>query len=69
MARTRARRGRTQATGSAPSSAPDMPSDSDRIIDAAVARIAVEGWRQLSLAAIAAEADLPILRVYRCFSL
>src|SRR4051794_41955641 len=44
------------------------PSDSDRIIDAALAGIARQGWRRLSLADIAAEAELPILRVYRLFS-
>lgn len=42
-------------------------SDPDRIIDAAFARIATEGWRPLSLAAIAAAAGLPILRLYRSF--
>jgi AcrR family transcriptional regulator len=42
-------------------------SDADRIIDAALVRIATDGWRRLSLAAIAAEAGLPILRVYRAF--
>jgi AcrR family transcriptional regulator len=42
-------------------------SDADRIIDAALARVASEGWRHLSLAAIAAAAELPILRVYRTF--
>jgi AcrR family transcriptional regulator len=42
-------------------------SDADRIIEAALARIATDGWRQLSLAAVAAEAGLPILRVYRAF--
>jgi AcrR family transcriptional regulator len=41
--------------------------DADRIIDAALARIAGDGWRRLSLAAIADEAGLPILRVYRAF--
>jgi AcrR family transcriptional regulator len=49
---------------------PDSPpptSDADRIIDAALARIVADGWRRLSLAAIAAEAGLPILRVYRAF--
>jgi AcrR family transcriptional regulator len=44
------------------------PSDSDKIIDAALACIARQGWRRLSLADIAAEAGLPILRVYRLFS-
>ena len=44
------------------------PSDRDLIIDAAFARIAQDGWRRLSMASIAAEAGLPILRVYRAFS-
>ncbi|HEY1798708.1 MAG TPA: helix-turn-helix domain-containing protein [Stellaceae bacterium] len=42
-------------------------SDSDRIIDAALAAIEAQGWRRLSLAAIAAEAGLPILQLYRMF--
>jgi AcrR family transcriptional regulator len=42
-------------------------SDADRIIDAALTLVAVEGWRRVSLAAIAAAAELPILRVYRVF--
>jgi AcrR family transcriptional regulator len=42
-------------------------SDADRIIDAALARVASEGWRRLSLAAIADAAGLPMLRVYRTF--
>ncbi|MGH7031869.1 MAG: TetR family transcriptional regulator [Stellaceae bacterium] len=46
---------------------PDAASDAERIIEAAFARIASEGWRRLSLAAIAQEAGLPILRVYRTF--
>ena len=45
----------------------EPPSDSDQIIDAALARIAQDGWRRLSLATVAAEAGLPILRVYRNF--
>jgi AcrR family transcriptional regulator len=49
-----------------PASVPPA-SDADRIIDAALVRIAADGWRRLSLAAIAAEAGLPILRVYRAF--
>lgn len=48
-----------------PGTAP--PSEADRIIDAAFALIAAAGWRRLSLAAVAAEAGLPILRVYRSF--
>jgi AcrR family transcriptional regulator len=42
-------------------------SDADRIIDATFAAIEIGGWRRLSLAAIAADAGLPILRVYRTF--
>jgi AcrR family transcriptional regulator len=42
-------------------------SERDRIIDAAVALMPTEGWRGVSLAAIAAAADLPILQVYRVF--
>ncbi len=41
--------------------------EADRIIEAALARIPTDGWRRLSLAAIAAEAALPILQVYRNF--
>jgi AcrR family transcriptional regulator len=44
------------------------PSDADRIIDAALARVASAGWRHLSLAAIAEAAGLPILQVYRTFA-
>jgi AcrR family transcriptional regulator len=42
-------------------------SDADRIIDAALAQMATQGWQNLSLAAIAAAAGLPLLRVYRTF--
>jgi AcrR family transcriptional regulator len=42
--------------------------DHDRIIDAALACIARQGWRRLSLADIASEAGLPVLSVYRRFS-
>jgi AcrR family transcriptional regulator len=42
-------------------------SEADRIIDAALGLIATEGWRGVSLAAIAAAAGLPILQVYRIF--
>lgn len=38
-----------------------------RIIDAALSAIEMQGWRNLSLAAIAAEAGLPILQLYRVF--
>src|SRR5229473_2570667 len=59
-------KGRSRPRNAAP--AQPAPSDSDRIIDAALACIARQGWRRLSLADIAAEAGLPILRVYRLFS-
>src|SRR5579863_693867 len=60
MAKGRSRR----ASGSA---AAPPPGERDRIIDAALRLIAQQGWRRLSLAAIAAEADLPILSLYRTF--
>ncbi|HTV90237.1 MAG TPA: TetR family transcriptional regulator [Stellaceae bacterium] len=43
------------------------PDERNRIIDAALRLIAEQGWRRLSLAAVAAEAELPILAVYRNF--
>jgi AcrR family transcriptional regulator len=43
------------------------PNDHDLIIDAVFVRIAQDGWRGLSMGAIAAEAGLPILRLYRAF--
>jgi AcrR family transcriptional regulator len=43
------------------------PSERDRIIDAALSLIAQQGWRRLSLAAVAAEAEVPILALYRAF--
>ena len=61
MARTAAGSGRRRNSGGAPQS------DADRIIDAALAEIATEGWRNLSLAAVAASAGLPVVRVYRLF--
>ena len=60
MAKTGVRSGRGRNSGSS-------PSEADRIIDAALALVATEGWRQVSLAAIAAAAGLPILQVYRIF--
>jgi AcrR family transcriptional regulator len=62
MARSGAGGGRRRERGAAPPA-----SEPDRIIDAALARIAADGWRRLSLAAVAAEAGLPLLRVYRAF--
>jgi AcrR family transcriptional regulator len=41
--------------------------EAHHIVEAALARIARDGWRQLSLAAIAEEATVPLLRVYRNF--
>jgi AcrR family transcriptional regulator len=61
MAKTAPRGGRRRNTGTGPQS------DADRIIDAALAQMASDGWRHLSLAAIADSAELPILRVYRTF--
>ena len=55
-----ARRGRQTDASAA-------PGEADRIIDAAFAQIPIQGWTRLSLAAIAAAAGLPILRVYRNF--
>jgi len=43
------------------------PSERDQIIDAALRLIEQQGWRRLSLAAVAAEAGLPILTLYRAF--
>ncbi len=41
--------------------------EKERIIDAALALIPSEGWRRLSLPAIAAEARLPLVSVYRAY--
>lgn len=49
------------------SAAAAAPSDRERLLDAALRLIAEQGWRGLSLAAIAAEAGLPILVLYREF--
>ena len=40
-------------------------SDRDRILDAALQLIAETGWRRLSMAAVAAAAGMPLVRVYR----
>ena len=61
MARTAAGGGRRRSADTG------QQTDADKIIDAALARMASEGWRHLSLAAIADAAELPILRVYRTF--
>ena len=54
--------------GAAPPPLGDAGSERDRIVDAALRLIPQQGWRRLSIAAIAAEAGLPILSVYRQFS-
>ena len=54
-------------TGRGRNGGAEPPAEADRIIDAALVRIAQDGWRRLSLAAVADEAGLPILRVYRNF--
>jgi AcrR family transcriptional regulator len=59
---------RSGGVGRAPDQSPAAADDAARIIDAAMAQIPLAGWRRLSLAAIAAAAGLPILRVYRSFS-
>jgi AcrR family transcriptional regulator len=41
--------------------------EADRIIEAALALVAAQGWRSVSLAAVAQEAGLPILQVYRLY--
>jgi AcrR family transcriptional regulator len=63
----RGRSPRASGGAAAPPPRSPGPNDRDRIIDAALALIAREGWRRLSLAAIAAEAGLPILQLYRVF--
>jgi AcrR family transcriptional regulator len=42
-------------------------SEADRLVNAALHLVAQHGWRRLSMAAIAAEAGLPILTLYRIF--
>lgn len=59
------RRNNTAASGN---DAAASGNDAERIVEAAFARIATDGWRRLSLAAVADEAQLPILRVYRSFT-
>ena len=43
------------------------PSERDRIIDATLRLIEQQGWRRTSLAAVAAEARVPIVVLYRTF--
>src|SRR5437762_6254036 len=58
---------RTGRTGGRGRNAGAARNETDRIIDATLTRITTEGWRRLSLSAIAAAAELPILQVYRVF--
>ena len=58
---------RTGRTGGRGRNSSDARNEADRIIDATFALISTEGWRRLSLSAIAAAAELPILQVYRVF--
>ncbi|HTV46796.1 MAG TPA: TetR family transcriptional regulator [Stellaceae bacterium] len=60
-------RGRSSSRRAGGNAAPPTASERDRIIDAALRLIAEQGWRRLALGAVAAEADLPILAVYRDF--
>src|SRR5205807_1955375 len=66
-----ARTGELMAKGRSPrvsgAAAAPPPSDRDLVIDAAFRLVAAAGWRRLSLAAIADEARIPILRVTRAF--
>ncbi len=64
MARSSRRSG---AAGRSRDEAAATANDADRIIDAALTQIPISGWRRLSLASIAADSGLPILRVYRNF--
>lgn len=54
----------SESSGDAPE---PVGSDADRLINAALLLTAQHGWRHLSVAAIAAEAGLPILTLYRVF--
>ena len=46
---------------------PKASADPERIIDAMLALIAAEGWRRVSLAAVAEEAGVSVLQVHRLF--
>ena len=59
--------GRSGGAGRGRNGGAEPPGEADRIIDTALARIAQDGWRRLSLSAVASDAGLPILRVYRNF--
>jgi AcrR family transcriptional regulator len=59
--------GRSRRSGPTGNGSAAVPDDGDRIVEAALMRIASDSWLRLSLAAVAASAELPILRVYRRF--
>src|SRR5690242_6971254 len=48
-------------------SSPDRPPEADRLLDAALAVIARDGWMRTSFAAIAAEAGVDLARLYARF--
>ena len=58
-------RGRAARTGNGATHVETV--DPDRLIDAALALVVERGWRSVSLAAVASEAGVPILQVYRLF--
>src|SRR5947209_10383415 len=58
---------RTGRTGGRGGNSGAARNEADRIIDATLALIPTEGWRGLSLSAIATAAELPVLQVYRVF--
>lgn len=68
MAKGRSRRANGASARRPASTLGAMGDDRNRIIDAALACIARQGWRRLSLADIAAEAGTSVLQVYRVFS-
>jgi AcrR family transcriptional regulator len=55
------------ASGAPGNSSEPIGGETDRLVNAALRVIADRGWRHLSMAAIAAEAGLPILTLYRTF--
>jgi AcrR family transcriptional regulator len=66
MARSGRRRAAAGAGGTG-NGAPAAADEGDRIIEAAFARIASDGWLRLSLASVADMTEVPILQVYRRF--
>lgn len=59
--------GRGGASAGRRGAAAAAAAERDLIIDAALRLIARAGWRRLALGAVAAEADLPLIAVYRTF--